>query len=46
MKKLLAGAVLTGLLLRAAVLAGAGDAAAEWLKNIEENGKSVTAGLI
>ena len=45
MKKLLAGAVLTGLLLRAAVLAGAGDAAAEWLKNVEKNGKSVTATL-
>ena len=45
MKKKIAGAVLAGLLVRAAVMAGAGDTVREWVNSLNGDGKLVTATL-
>ena len=45
MKKQVAGAVLAGALLRVAVLAGAGDAVADWVRDLDAEGRAVTATL-
>ena len=45
MKKKIAGAVLAGLLIRVAVMAGAGDAVREWVNTLNGDGKLVTATL-
>ena len=45
MKKRIAGAVLAGLLVRVAVMAGAGDTVREWVNSLNGDGKLVTATL-
>ncbi|MBE6914770.1 MAG: hypothetical protein E7472_07575, partial [Ruminococcaceae bacterium] len=45
MKKRVAGMLLAGVLLRLAMVAGAGDAVGEWVRELTDDGRLVTATL-